>query len=396
MSLPPSMNAGVANAGLNSRNKKRKNRATRRGSSSSSASCCVEKKDSLYYLNLSRQRSLEHKPKKKPAIAVQFSNMLPYDVMLGRSSMCFNNVGNRRFRIAIELHVPQYHKLKSSESSPSCSKARAARTAFIHKLCQFMLQEVGYRFLKFHESKSFFVVATESEARQKIGHAIRDQWMTYRKQKEQETSTSTSLWAELDDVNSVGSTGSSMDFSLRSDNDDDEEDDVDDVSFSNGATPTGASSTTTTTTTTTPAPPLPPRKVLHFDAPTPNTASVVTNTSEEHSVHASLWEDAVALSARSSPQKECHQETIPTTVTDLDVLEKRHRRHHQGEFSSSSSFPVFHSVSADSISAGLSLFNNNNSNTNCTDINSNSHNRHLNQIHFNNIENDDDDDDAGE
>jgi hypothetical protein len=105
----------------------------------------------------------------------------PYDVVLGRSSSCFNNIGNRRFRVSISLNLQEYEK----------SQTRSERTSFIYKLSKLLREQVGYRFLK-RQDEHYYILATDTEARKKIGHALRDQFVAFRKHTHHQT------WAELD------------------------------------------------------------------------------------------------------------------------------------------------------------------------------------------------------
>ena len=62
----------------------------------------------------------------------------PYDVLTGRSSECFNNIGNRRFRITISLNLKEYME----------ATTRDDKSWVIANVVRKMREEVGYRFLK--------------------------------------------------------------------------------------------------------------------------------------------------------------------------------------------------------------------------------------------------------
>jgi len=84
------------------------------------------------------------------------------DVICGRSSTAFNNVGNRKFRIHISRNLQKYARAKRR-----LDKSRA----IISTINSFRL-ETGARFLKVRGGK--YVELTEKEIRSKVGHALRD------------------------------------------------------------------------------------------------------------------------------------------------------------------------------------------------------------------------------
>ena len=131
----------------------------------------------------------------------------PYDILVGRSAECFNNIGNRRFRLTISLNMSEYIN----------AKTRDDKSWVIASVLRKMRQEAGYRFLKKvtvasstaeHEevlssktktskttttknkkimkkkkktgSKSdeirghYYVEVSEKKMREKVGHALRD------------------------------------------------------------------------------------------------------------------------------------------------------------------------------------------------------------------------------
>jgi len=93
-----------------------------------------------------------------------FENPRPYDILCGRNRNTFNNIGNRRFRITINMNVEKYDALHS----------RHERSKFIASLAHTMRYEVGFRFLKKNGKNSETVDLTDDEVRAKIGHALRD------------------------------------------------------------------------------------------------------------------------------------------------------------------------------------------------------------------------------
>lgn len=91
-----------------------------------------------------------------------------YDIICGRSRDAYNNVGNRRFRITIQMFLQRYQELKN----------RAERKQFITYLTKLFRTELHFRFLKKTEYGYFDV--GEVEARKKIGHALLDRNMKRR------------------------------------------------------------------------------------------------------------------------------------------------------------------------------------------------------------------------
>eukprot|EP00980_Cylindrotheca_fusiformis_P030962 scaffold25685_cov127-Cylindrotheca_fusiformis.AAC.4 len=86
-----------------------------------------------------------------------------YDILCGRSKHCFNNIGNRRFRITVSLNVKRYDSIAT----------RSERANFIASLAHTLKEDVGFRFLRILKNGEQ-VELTEEEVRAKIGHALRD------------------------------------------------------------------------------------------------------------------------------------------------------------------------------------------------------------------------------
>ena len=93
-----------------------------------------------------------------------FEDPRPYDILCGRNRNSFNNIGNRRFRITINMNVEKYNSMRS----------RHERSKFIASLAHTMKYEVGFRFLKRGKNPSETSELTDDEVRAKIGHALRD------------------------------------------------------------------------------------------------------------------------------------------------------------------------------------------------------------------------------
>ena len=87
-----------------------------------------------------------------------------YDIICGRDSAAFNNIGNRRFRVTIGLHVQRYVQASS----------RRGTKVVIQSVYDVLTQQAGARFLKRHKGGDHFVVMGERDIRNKIQHALRD------------------------------------------------------------------------------------------------------------------------------------------------------------------------------------------------------------------------------
>jgi hypothetical protein len=86
----------------------------------------------------------------------------PYDVICGRGSAAFNNIGNRRFRILIGINIDRY----------SNCEGRYRKGRFIGDLVRTFQHEIGARYFKLQDDQ--LIQLTERQIRQKVGHALRD------------------------------------------------------------------------------------------------------------------------------------------------------------------------------------------------------------------------------
>eukprot|EP00980_Cylindrotheca_fusiformis_P022779 scaffold9748_cov111-Cylindrotheca_fusiformis.AAC.2 len=93
----------------------------------------------------------------------EVSALRPYDILCGRRKHCFNNIGNRRFRITVSLNVKKYDSIAT----------RTERSKFIISLARTLKHDVGFRFLRILKNGEK-VELPEEEVRAKIGHALRD------------------------------------------------------------------------------------------------------------------------------------------------------------------------------------------------------------------------------
>jgi hypothetical protein len=86
----------------------------------------------------------------------------PYDVICGRSSTAFQNVGNKRFRVTMALNLQRYMGARS----------RKDKTVVILSIVRTMQEDVGARFLKL--TKNGYVELDDKATKEKVGHALRD------------------------------------------------------------------------------------------------------------------------------------------------------------------------------------------------------------------------------
>ena len=84
---------------------------------------------------------------KEDQMKQQFKNAVnslgPYDVICGRGSLAFNNVGNRRFRELIGMNVDAYNN----------SQGRRHKGLFIGSLVQRLQHQIGARFYKLKDGR---------------------------------------------------------------------------------------------------------------------------------------------------------------------------------------------------------------------------------------------------
>merc|ERR1719343_477272 len=110
----------------------------------------------------------------------------PYDIVCGRNSGAYNYIGNRRFRVTIEMNLQRYID----------SPTREDKTNVIKSIVWMLHEQVGARFLKKETSKKSsgsgsrrrgtprYTIMTDKQAREKVGHALRDLVITARKEQQ--------------------------------------------------------------------------------------------------------------------------------------------------------------------------------------------------------------------
>jgi hypothetical protein len=90
------------------------------------------------------------------------NTLRPYDVICGRGSIPFNNIGNRRFRILISMNVHHYNECDG----------RNRKGLYIRSLVRTFEEDIGIRFFKLKNGR--LIQLTPRQIRQKVGHALRD------------------------------------------------------------------------------------------------------------------------------------------------------------------------------------------------------------------------------
>ena len=89
----------------------------------------------------------------------------PFDVLCGRDKQSYNNVGNRRFRIMINMNLHKYMKCET----------RTERSNMILGLTYELQEFCGQlRFLKRVKGDNALVQLDYKQSREKIAHALRD------------------------------------------------------------------------------------------------------------------------------------------------------------------------------------------------------------------------------
>jgi hypothetical protein len=87
----------------------------------------------------------------------------PHDVICGRCSAAYNNVGNRRFRVTIFLNIQRYMD----------APTRPKKGEVISSVVKIFQNDIGAKFFKYTKDKKF-VEINDKLVRQKVGHALRD------------------------------------------------------------------------------------------------------------------------------------------------------------------------------------------------------------------------------
>ena len=86
----------------------------------------------------------------------------PYDILCGRGRQSWNNIGNRRFRVIVNLNLKRYLD----------APRRKDKSSVIQSIITMIQQEMGGRFLK--EKGNKLIELGKRETHEKVGHALRD------------------------------------------------------------------------------------------------------------------------------------------------------------------------------------------------------------------------------
>jgi len=92
----------------------------------------------------------------------EHTSLEAFDIICGRQSESLNHVGNRRFRVTINLYLQRYRETANT---------RKKRIELITEIIE-TLNAAGAKFLK--QKRDSYVELSEREVRQKVAHALRD------------------------------------------------------------------------------------------------------------------------------------------------------------------------------------------------------------------------------
>ena len=135
-----------------------------------------------YILSNNKMRGINMAPPNHKVVAEPG----PYDIVCGRNSGAYNFIGNRRFRVTIEMNLQRYID----------SPTREDKTKVIKSIVWMLHDQVGARFLKKETCKTVsadgtrrrgaprYIIMSDKQAREKVGHALRDLVIASRKEQE--------------------------------------------------------------------------------------------------------------------------------------------------------------------------------------------------------------------
>eukprot|EP00538_Stauroneis_constricta_P004890 CAMPEP_0119549240 /NCGR_PEP_ID=MMETSP1352-20130426/2990_1 /TAXON_ID=265584 /ORGANISM="Stauroneis constricta, Strain CCMP1120" /LENGTH=464 /DNA_ID=CAMNT_0007594747 /DNA_START=75 /DNA_END=1469 /DNA_ORIENTATION=- len=95
--------------------------------------------------------------------SVALEDLTEYDVLCGRCTTCYNNVGNRRFRLTISMNVPAYRTAR-----------RKTEKGIIIASIMESIKASGGSFYRPSSKKGRFIPLSTIKIREKVGHALRD------------------------------------------------------------------------------------------------------------------------------------------------------------------------------------------------------------------------------
>lgn len=87
----------------------------------------------------------------------------PYDIICGRNKLAFNNIGNRRFRVTVQLSMDRY----------MAATTRSETSKVIEHVAN-LVGENGGRFLRLSPGGKHWIELDKRHVHEKVGHALRD------------------------------------------------------------------------------------------------------------------------------------------------------------------------------------------------------------------------------
>ena len=87
----------------------------------------------------------------------------PYDIVCGRNKLAFNNIGNRRFRVTIQLSMDRYMAATTRNDTSNVIKHVAN-----------IVRQNGGRFLRLSPDGKCWIELDKKHVHEKVGHALRD------------------------------------------------------------------------------------------------------------------------------------------------------------------------------------------------------------------------------
>jgi len=114
------------------------------------------------YSTISTTSSGKDNKAKKNVLPLDFTPN-NYTVICGRGKDCFNSVGNRRFRIIVNMHLERY-QLSASKAEKSTIVSDVVET----------IRQAGGGFVKYDPGLSKWYEASDAVAREKTGAYFRD------------------------------------------------------------------------------------------------------------------------------------------------------------------------------------------------------------------------------
>jgi hypothetical protein len=90
-----------------------------------------------------------------------------YDIICGKGKSFFNHIGNRRFRVTIELYLPQYQ----------AAQTKSGKSAIVNNVVNLIRSSTSSGaggFIRFDKKTNRWMELGDAGSREKVGQAIRD------------------------------------------------------------------------------------------------------------------------------------------------------------------------------------------------------------------------------